>query len=172
MLETFKQLTVSQFEATLCTLNACIDRCPDPLWDRPVGNMDFCQVVFHTLFFTDLYLGRDVESLKTQPFHLENAAFFAGYEEMEDRPPVRRYDKPSLRKYLDHCRRKAAESLAAETTQTLQGPSGFDWRKCPRAELHLYSIRHVQHHAAMLSLKLRLEAGVEVPWVGSGWKQL
>ena len=172
MVETIRQLLLSQFEAALCTLSACIDRCPDALWDRPVSSLAFCQVIFHTLFFTDVYLGASPQSLKTQPFHLENADFFADYEEMADRPPVRLYNKASLRKYLDHCRGKAAAVVAAEAAELLQGPSGFERRKCSRAELHVYNIRHIQHHAAMLSLKLRLEAGIDIPWVGSGWKEL
>ena len=35
MRDLFKQLLVNQFEAALCTLNACVDRCPD------VGNLAF-----------------------------------------------------------------------------------------------------------------------------------
>ena len=41
-----------------------------------------------------------------------------------------------------------------------------------RAELHVYSIRHIQHHAAQLSLRLRLDAGVAIPWIGVGWREV
>jgi len=41
----------------------------------------------------------------------------------------------------------------------LAGQSGFHRRKCSGAELHVYNIRHVQHHAAQLSLRLRLDGG-------------
>ena len=37
-----------------------------------------------------------------------------------------------------------------------------------RAELHLYNIRHIQHHAAQLILRLRLDTDVDIPWVGRG----
>jgi hypothetical protein len=40
-----------------------------------------------------------------------------------------------------------------------------------RAELHIYNIRHIQHHAGQLSLRLRLETGEGVDWVGSGWRE-
>ena len=29
--------------------------------------------------------------------------------------------------------------------------------------------RHIQHHVAQLSLRLRIDADLEMPWVGSGW---
>ena len=40
-----------------------------------------------------------------------------------------------------------------------------------RAELYVYNTRHLQHHAAQLSLRLRLDAGVHTPWFGGGWRE-
>jgi hypothetical protein len=171
MLNIYKQLTVNQYEAALCTLNFCIDRCPDDSWNARVANLAFCQAVFHTLFFADVYLGRNVESLKEQPFHREHPEIFRDYEEMEDRPQKLMYDRPSIKTYMQHCRTKAADMIASETEESLRGPSGFDWRKQNRAELHVYNIRHIQHHAAQLSLRLRLDAKIDIPWVGSGWRE-
>ena len=51
MIEYFQQIVTSQFEAALCTLDLCIDRCPDAMWEARVANLAFCQVAFHTLFF-------------------------------------------------------------------------------------------------------------------------
>jgi hypothetical protein len=39
MLETYKELLIHQFEAVLCTLNACIDPCPESGWNERVGNV-------------------------------------------------------------------------------------------------------------------------------------
>jgi hypothetical protein len=172
MLDTLKTLTLHQYEAALCTLNACIDRCPESSWHARVANYLFSQLAFHTLIFTDLYLGGGEESIGRQPFHVANAQVFADYEEFADRPPRNRYERAWVKQYLEHCRRKAAEVIASETAETLAGPSGFDWRKFTRAELHVYNIRHIQHHAAQLSLRLRLDHGLDIPWVGSGWREL
>ena len=76
MLDTVKELMAHQFEAALCTLNACIDRCPERFWKAPVGNLAFCQVAFHALFFADLYLGPNEESLRGQQFHRDNEHSF------------------------------------------------------------------------------------------------
>lgn len=172
MLDTFKGLIVNQFEAAFCTLQTCIDRCPDSAWDAPVANLKFCQVAFHTLFFTDFYLGPNADALRLQPFHRDHERFFRDYEELEDRPQVLLYDKPSIKTYLEHCRKKAADVIAAETAESLAGPSGFERRMFSRAELHVYNIRHIQHHAAQLSLRLRLGFQQDIPWIGSGWREV
>ena len=72
MLDTFKELIANQYDATLCTLNTCIDRCPETAWDSRIVNWAFCQVAFHTLFFTDLYLAQNEDSFRRQPFHRDN----------------------------------------------------------------------------------------------------
>ena len=169
VIDTFKKIVANQFEAALCTLNICINKCPEADWNVPVGNLKYCQVAFHTLFFTDFYLGPNADSFREQPFHRENKDFFRHYEELEDRPQVLLYEKPKIEQYLKHCRDKAAEVIAHETARVLTSPSGFRRRRS-RAELHLYSIRHIQHHAAQLSLRLRIDHGINIPWVASGWR--
>lgn len=170
MLKLQREIIANQFEAVLCTLDICIDRCPDDAWDAPVANLAFCQAVFHVLFFTDYYLGSEEQDLRQQPYHQEHQDYFGDYEELQPRKQEFLYDRPTTKSYLQHCRNKAAEVIAAETADILSGPSGFKPREFSRAELHLYSIRHIQHHAAQLSLRLRLDRGVDVPWVGSGWR--
>ena len=172
MLNTFKELIAHQFEAAFCTLNACIDRCPETAWNARVANYKLCQVVFHTLFYADFYLGPDEPSFRQQPFHLDNQRFFRDYEEFEDRAPVLLYDKGAIKAYLAHCRQKAAEVIAAETAESLSAACAFPRRTFSRAELYVYSIRHIQHHAAQLSLRLRLDHNVDVPWFGSGWREV
>jgi len=170
MIEAVKQLLANQYEAALCTLNFCIERCPDENWHARVANLKFCQAVFHTLFYADYYLGKSPDEFKTQAFHRENQSFFADYEESEDRAPQRMYDKPAITKYLDYCRQKADGVIKSETSDTLQAPCGFGRKAFSRAELHVYNIRHIQHHAAQLSLRLRLDSKIDIPWVGSGWR--
>ena len=169
MTETFKQLLASQFEASLCTLDQCLEKCPDALWNAPVAKYPFCQVAFHTLIFADLYLGPDDESLRQQPFHLANPQFFGDYEQLEDREPVSRYERAPVRAYLQFCRRKAVTTIAAESDETLHASAKFSRKNFSRAELHLNNIRHIQHHAAQLIMRLRLDSDVDIPWISTGW---
>lgn len=170
MIDLFKQLIASQFEASLCTLAHSIEHCPGAAWDVRVARYPFCQVAFHTLFFADYYLEPSADSLKTQPFHLANPTLFGDYEQLEYREPVALYDRAQIRGYLDFCRQKASQTLAAETEVTLSARAQFDRKTFTRAELHVYNIRHIQHHAAQLILRLRLDANVDIPWMGTGWR--
>lgn len=172
MIDIYTELIANQFEAAFCTLGACVDRCPDANWEAPVASLKFCQVAFHTLIFADLYLGRDVDSLRQQSFHREHEAVFADYEELEERVQQQVYDKPFIKAYLQHCRDKASSVIALETEETLSSRPGFEGRPYSRAELHVTNIRHIIHHAAQLSLRLRLDAGVDIPWIASGWKNV
>ncbi|CAN5507392.1 hypothetical protein BH09PLA1_BH09PLA1_20100 [soil metagenome] len=172
-LNTLKEVLAHQYEASLSTLHLAVARCPDACWNERVAKWKFCQAAFHTVFFGDVYLqpSDDVDAFKRQPFHLEHKDIFRDYEEMEDRPQVLLYDKPFVLSYLQQVRTKAQETIARESADVLAGPSGFSWRKCSRAELHVYNIRHIQHHAAQLSLRLRLDAEIDVPWVSHAWKE-
>lgn len=175
MLDTVRTLLVNQYEAALSMLQACIATCPEATWSGPVATHGFSQVVFHTLYFTDLYLGRDDEAtFRTQPFHRRLAPLFADLpaeREPFEVPAPRAYDRASLLAYLEFCRRKAAEIMAGETEESLGTPDAFGGA-FSRAELHVYNIRHIHHHAAQLSLRLRLDTGTGVEWVGSGWRGL
>ncbi len=170
MLDTFKQLIGNQYEAVFCTMHLCIDRCPDSAWQEPVAKYPFSQVVFHTLFFADYYLEPSEHTIREQKFHQDNQDFFGDYEQLQPREPTSTYEKAPLLTYLDFCRRKAQQVIAAETAEVLEGPTGFARRKTTRAELHVYNIRHIYHHGAQLSLRLRIDNHAEIPWVGSGWR--
>jgi hypothetical protein len=171
MLDTYKDLTIRQFQAALCTLNACITRCPDAAWNAPVAGLKFCQAAFHVLFFTDFYLGDDERAFKTQPFHQDRPDFFRDYEEFAHRQQTLLYDKPTTQAYLQHCRTKAEQTIPAESAEVLAASSKLR-PQLTRAELHVYNLRHIQHHAAQLSLRLRLDHRVDIPWIGYGWREL
>jgi hypothetical protein len=141
------------------------------MWNCRVGNLAFCQVAFHALFFTDFYLGGPNEdAFRGQPFHRENGPIFRDYEELEERVQVLLYDKPAIKAYLMHCREKASQAIRAESDESLRAPCGFARKPFSRAELYVLNIRHLQHHVAQLSLRLRLDANESVSWVASGWR--
>lgn len=169
MLDVYKQAVIGQYEAALRTLQQCIDECPDESWDAPVCNHAFCQAVFHTLFFADLYLSESVEAQKAQAFHSDRPEFFRDYEEMVDKKPEHLYDRPAINEYLQFCLHKARDVVNRETEETLAGPTGFPWQTITRAEMHVYNIRHIHHHAAQLQLRLRLDHAIDIKWVKSGW---
>lgn len=154
-----------QLTAALQTLSHCIDRCPVHLFNESQGDHPFSQVVFHALFYADYYLGTDAVSFKDQPFHVAHSMEFADYEELEDVEPVHLYEQSFCQAYLEHVKRKANDTLQAESLAVLRGPSGISFRHMARAELHVYNTRHIQHHAAQLGLRLQFALGEEMPWI-------
>lgn len=171
MLDPYIELMVNQYHAALCMLNQCVDRCPVPAWNEPIHELAFCQAAFHVTFFTDLYLGQNIEAQKQQAFHQEHVDVFRDYEELEPVRQKNRYEQDWVKLYIAHCRDKSSQVLKNETEQSLQSPCGFPWYKITRGEMHVNNIRHVSHHAAQLSLMLRKNHDVDMGWFGSGWKE-
>ncbi len=168
MIELVQSLLANQMHGALNMLAGGIEACPDSHWDEPVRDLTFNQVAFHALFFTDCYLSENTDAMLAQAFHRDSKDFFRDYEEMKDKLQELRYDRPSIERYLAFCRRKATDVIAAETAASLAAPCGFPWLKISRGELHVYNTRHIQHHAAQLSLRLRIDHGDGVKWSRGG----
>jgi hypothetical protein len=70
--------------------------------------------------------------------------------------------------YLDWIERWLPDAIAAVP---LDNPgSGFEWVPLSRMELHIYNIRHLQHHVGQLVDRLGSHAMPGVGWVGR-WKK-
>lgn len=170
MLDVLKQSLLNQYLAALSTMRLCIERCPEDKWLGKVGNYPFWHAAYHALFYGDFYLTPHADAFQPREFHRENYQYFG--RNAEKKPVVADvpYERDVLLGYAEHCRQKAAAVMAAETEETLSGPSGFSWYKVPRVEFWIINQRHVHHHAAQLSLYLRNSAGIEIEWVSSGWR--
>lgn len=168
MVELLKRMLVGQYEAALGMLHECLAVCPGDHWNGVVGKYPFWQVAYHTLCFTDLYLTPDEKTFEPGAMHP------AGWREFDDEYPSRRFEREELLGYAVTCRDKARTGLSAETGASLAGPSGHARRNFSRAELHVYNIRHIQHHTGQLSTHVR-RIGPEfqelavLRWGASGW---
>ncbi len=159
---------LGQFEAALAMLSHCVDECPAQHWEKRIANNTFRQVAYHALFFTDYYLSPDEESFQLRDLHQRG-----GDERL---PQVSAgLSQAETISYAALCRQKAGDVLASETQATLAGRSGFSARQISRVELHLYNIRHLQHHVGQLSAYLRridpsFAESVALRWIASGWQ--
>jgi hypothetical protein len=155
----------SQFQAALGMLQQCVERCLEEHWEGRIANGTFRWVAYHTLFFTDYYL-----SPSETAFELRELNYRGGDERLDE--PAAGLSKEDALAYVAICRQKVAEILAGETREVLEGPSGFQRRRFSRGELHVYNIRHVQHHAGQMSAYLRrVDASIqhdELRWIGAG----
>jgi hypothetical protein len=169
MSDYLNRILTAQFEAALAMMNQCVAACPDEHFEGKVANGTFRWVAYHALFFTDLYLTRDEHSFQLRDLH------HRGGDEREPRmcPGLSRDE---TLQYLAICRQKAIDTLVSETPDSLAGDCGFSWRRFSRGELHIYSIRHIQHHTGQLSAFLRRvddrfkDDPRSLPWIGSGWR--
>jgi hypothetical protein len=90
----------SQFGAASDMLEDTVHACPDELWSDRSQQTEFWYVVYHTLFWLDLYLSGSVEGFAPPaPFTLDEL-------DPAGLLPKRPYTKDELQPYL--YRRKAA----------------------------------------------------------------
>lgn len=159
----------SQFHGALSMLSECLAKCPADHWDAKIAHYSFWQVAYHTLCFVDCYLARsDAEWAPRQdPTAPGGGLHPKGRAELDEEFPSRRFEKDELLRYVEICRDLVDEALGRETEQTLEGPSGFPHLPFSRFELHLYNLRHVQHHTGQLTASLR-RVGVETKWCKAG----
>ena len=115
-----KTIIWQQFGAAIDTLDDALRACPDDLWrerlwDHPSERPEYSQfgyLVYHTLFWLDLYLtGAEEGFAPPAPFTLS--------EMEEDGLPVRPYTKDELHAYLDYCRVKCQATIEALTDETV-----------------------------------------------------
>jgi len=167
MIDLVRSSVTSQYGAALAMLRGCLDRADGSAWVAPSGRRPFWHVAYHTMFITDLYLSESADAFRPQPFHRANydllsVPVWAPERKLTAEEP---YEPAVLAGYVDTLTAKMRAAVGAETEATLAGPSGFDWLPFTRLELHLYSTRHVQHHAGQLASTLRRLSDTGVPWV-------
>ena len=151
-----------QFGAAIDMLDNALAACPDGLWretlwpipaDLPLAPefAAFWYVGYHALFWLDFYLSGSEEGF-APPAPITLAEFDpAGVL------PERPYTKDELRAYLTYTRQKGHTTLVALTDEQARQRFEFPWahgRPASFLELQLYNLRHVQEHAAQLSLFL------------------
>jgi hypothetical protein len=144
-----------QFGAAIDTLENAMMTCPTSLWNErlwgdssatpvPEEFSQFWNITYHALFWLDLYLSGSLEGFAPPaPFTLQD--------------PERPYTRDELRAYLRFARAKCRTTVEALTPDKASRLCEFPWapgRVFSFAELLVYTMRHVQEHAAQLHLFL------------------
>jgi hypothetical protein len=152
-----------QFGASIDMLENALVACPDSLWRQrlwpnhpappfPPPFAEFWYVTFHTLVWLDLYLSGVPEEDFAPP-----APFAQGELDSMETLPDQPYTKEALRAYLASTRERCRTTLLALTDEQARRPVQYPWsdgQPVSYGELQLYNLRHVQGHAAQLSLFL------------------
>lgn len=149
-----------QFGAAIDTLDDTISLCPDRLWsavlwddtdDARYGHFWF--VAYHAVFWLDLFLTGSSEGFAPP------APFVRG------RLPDQPYSKVDVLAYLKACRQKARDAIESLTDEQAYKTCVFEWMEPMYLELQLYSMRHLQEHAAELSLVLGQNGVTGQDWI-------
>ena len=121
-------------------------------------------VGWHTLYCTDLYLDPSEEAWSPGELYWEGRG--------RDKPA----EPPGLSaqrtlEYADFCIAKMQKVVPTLTMEQLSAPTGFE-RGFSVGEMHVYNIRHIQHHTGQLSAHVRrLDPNTPaeaMDWIDSG----
>ncbi len=160
----WKPALLGQFVAAIDMLENAVRACPEALWDdtsRPVAQR-FWYLGYHTLFWLDYHLAdSDHGFWPPAPFTLGELDPAGVY-------PDRTYTPAELLDYLAHGRERCRQVVEALDDTHAGERCAFAARDLSVLELHLYNMRHVQHHAAQLNLMLRQGTDSAPGWVARG----
>jgi hypothetical protein len=160
MNELWKKSLWQQFGAAIDMLDYAISACPNDLWTANLwDDLDdprygqFWYVAYHTLSWLDLFLTGSYDDFTPPP------PFIRG------KLPETPYTKDVIRAYLKQCRQKCQVVIEALTVEKANQICTFAWMEPTFLELQLYSMRHVQEHAAQLNLVLGQNGLTATDWV-------
>lgn len=152
-----------QYRGALAMLRKAISDCPPAVWNSGPAGVPYWRVVYHTLYFTHLYLGRDLESFRPWERHRDeyhDLPWPSGSGPELPEP----YSQADLLEYWDFC--NALVNTAIDAMNLEADDCGIPWhRGMPKLDHQLHNIRHIQHHAAFLAARLRDAGGPEFEWV-------
>lgn len=155
----WKKMIWDQFGAAIDTLENALTACPEDLWRDESREPRVWYEVYHALFWLDLHAHGSVDGFAPPPpFNLDEL-------DPAGVLPPRAYSKDELRLYLEYGREKCRAAVESMTEEKAMQRCVFGWGEVSFAELCLYSMRHVQHHAARLNQTLRRELGWTPKWV-------
>ena len=163
-----QEIVVSQYRAALMMLRQTVEDCPDTLWNRGSDDNAFWQIAYHTLYYVHLYLSKSDNEFEAWPKHIEDYPHMGRGLPWPPHDPPKigdPYTKDDILEYFDFIDERIPDFVAAAP---YDDPAGFFRLPFSRGALHLYNIRHIQHHAGQLIERLRQTTGKGVDWVRSG----
>jgi hypothetical protein len=158
---------VSQFLAALAMLRNAVESCPEGLWISSDFRNRYWHIAYHSLIYTHFYMQASKADFLPWIKHRQDSQYLGSRPGAPDVATVivRPYSREEVLEYHAFC---CAEVAAKVPAFALTAASGFDWLPFNKLELHLYNLRHLQHHTGQLADRLRAHADIGVPWVRMG----
>lgn len=159
---TLKTSVWQQFGAAIDTLDEAIIACPDSLWSAvlwddadDVRYGQFWFIAYHTLSWLDLFLTGSSKGF-APPAPFIRGAF-----------PEKPYTKAEVLTYLKLCRQRSKAAIETLTDEKAYQVCTFEWMTPTYLELQLYSMRHVQEHAAHFAYFLGRNGVSSLDWIAT-----
>ena len=157
----------SQYEASLRMLEQAVETCPEQLWLDGTARNPFWRLIYHTTFYTHLYLSGSEEAFIPWEKGRANLQFlgplpWSPHDRVDPGPP---YAKSELQRYVQIVREQAEAWIGR---LDLDAASAFEWIPFSNLELLVYNLRHLQHHVGQLADRVTQATGTPITWVGYG----
>lgn len=174
--ELFRYALKSQFHSSLAMIKQAIEDCPEDLWVSKEHLNPYWRIVYHTLYFTHLYLQPSVYEFTPWEHHqtsiqdmddVPSPPDIMELTELPNRPPQtgQPYTRAQMLEYWSICD-EMVDELVEQWDLTAQ-ESGFSWYRVSLFEHKLVALRHIHHHLGQIMDRLRKHADVGVRWVGA-----
>jgi hypothetical protein len=154
-----RDILVSQFRAALGMLRVSIANCSEELWYSAEYANRYWHLAYHTVFYADFYLSPGESDFRPRPVYV------GGLDFLENADVVEACSRTELLEIIDDIDAHLETRIDAVA---FDRQSGFPWLPFSRAELHVYNLRHIQHHAGQLIDRLRNAGLSPGSWIGTG----
>ena len=144
----------NQYQAAFSMLENSIKDCSVSLWEDATYKNKYWHIVYHTLFYSHLYLSESNESFTFWEKHRKDYQYLNVVAKEA-------YLQEDVLEYLELCRKQIEDIAKLD----LEAPAGFNWLPMNKYEMLIYNLRHIHHHTGQLIDRLREKANVSSNWV-------
>jgi len=163
--DTIKDILASQYKASLGMLRLALEKIPESQWNTTEYINPNWQIAYHTIWAVKYYLAANHESYVPFDPEIKGAESLGGAQDWENPDEGIElegfYTKTELISFIDllvSTLRKELDALSLEEN------SGFEWYPYSRLELHINTIRHIQHHTAQLIERMKAKGVTGFAW--------
>ncbi|MBK8504854.1 MAG: hypothetical protein IPL46_23170 [Saprospiraceae bacterium] len=160
LMKTIKSALISQLRASLMMLQKGVVTCSDDLWVTDQYSNRTWQLVYHALFFTDLYLYQHLDERKRFYLHKKD---YQNLGEANSKDP---YSKMEMAEYITYINDRIENAI--DSLDLLGEDCGFYWYKVNKMEHQMVNLKHLQHHVAQLLERIRLHQDQGIGWIRDG----
>ena len=155
-----KNALKSQYRASLMMFENGIKTCSDELWISNKYRNRTWQMVYHCLFFTNLYLFQHLDQRINWANHKKD------YQNLGESAGKTPYTRSELVEFCRDLNRQLDKRI--DMMDLNASDSGFFWYSISKLEHQLVNLKHLQHHLAQLQDRIRNDQQTGISWVRDG----